>query len=181
MAEETEIEEQYEFEPKLKIQEIVKSTNIATLLSKEELQTIGNQVFDDWQIDQVSRSDWEEKTAEAMKLALQVMEEKTTPWTGASNVKFPLITIAALQYQARAYPALIPDINIVKARVFGFDKDDAKQARADRVSSYMSFQVLEEDECWEENMDKVLISQAIVGCAFKKSYFDTALGHNVSE
>jgi len=178
---ENEEEESYEFEPKLKITEIVKSPNIAKLLSKEEIQTIGNKVFDDWQTDQNSRSEWEERTAEAMKLALQVMEEKSSPWAGASNVKFPLVTIAALQYQARAYPALIPDVNIVKARVFGFDKDDAKQARADRVSSYMSFQVLEEDECWEENMDKVLISQAIVGCAFKKSYFDTALGHNVSE
>jgi len=178
---ENEEEESYEFEPKLKITEIVKSPNIAKLLSKEEIQTIGNKVFDDWQTDQNSRSEWEERTADAMKLALQVMEEKSSPWAGASNVKFPLVTIAALQYQARAYPALIPDVNIVKARVFGFDKDDAKQARADRVSSYMSFQVLEEDECWEENMDKVLISQAIVGCAFKKSYFDTALGHNVSE
>ena len=178
---ENEEEESYEFEPKLKITEIVKSPNIAKLLSKEEIQTIGNKVFDDWQTDQNSRSEWEERTADAMKLALQVMEEKSSPWVGASNVKFPLVTIAALQYQARAYPALIPDVNIVKARVFGFDKDDAKQARADRVSSYMSFQILEEDECWEENMDKVLISQAIVGCAFKKSYFDTALGHNVSE
>src|SRR3989304_1005889 len=178
---ENEEEESYEFEPKLKITEIVKSPNIAKLLSKEEIQTIGNKVFDDWQTDQNSRSEWEERTADAMKLALQVMEEKSSPWAGASNVKFPLVTIAALQYQARAYPALIPDVNIVKARVFGFDKDDAKQARADRVSSYMSFQILEEDECWEENMDKVLISQAIVGCAFKKSYFDTALGHNVSE
>jgi hypothetical protein len=45
----------------------------------------------------------------------------------------------------------------------------------------MSFQVLEEDECWEENMDKVLLSEAIVGSAFKKTYFDASLGHNVSE
>ena len=180
LEENEEIEVQ-EDEPNLKISDIVKSPNVAEMLSDEQLATIGNKVYDDWQVDQQSRAEWEDRTADAMRLALQVMEEKTFPWENASSVKFPLITIAALQYQARAYPALIPDVNIVKVRVLGSDENGAKQARADRVSSYMSFQVLEEDECWEENMDKALISQAIVGCAFKKSYFDTALGCNVSE
>jgi chaperonin GroES len=109
------------------------------------------------------------------------MEPKTSPWVGASNVKFPLVTIAALQYQARAYPALIPDTSIVKCRVLGDDPNSIKASRAQRVSEHMSFQILEEDEAWEEHMDRALIAQAIIGCAFKKSYFDPALSHNVSE
>src|SRR5690606_24702853 len=71
--------------------------------------------------------------------------------------------------------------NVVKARVIGSDPTGEKAARADRVSQFMSYQVLEEDECWEENMDKVLITQAIVGCAFKKTYYDPACKHNRSE
>jgi chaperonin GroES len=167
-------------EATLSLSKIVKSPNVADLLSESDLTTIGNAVWDEWTIDKDSRYDWEERTADAMKLAQQVKEEKTFPWAGASNVKFPLVTIAALQYQSRAYPALIPDVNVVKARVIGTDLTGEKQARADRVSQFMSFQVLEEDENWEENMDKVLIEQAIVGCAFKKSFFDPALQHNVS-
>jgi chaperonin GroES len=151
------------------------------MLDEEALKTIGAAVWDEWTIDKTSRQDWEDKTAEAMKLALQVMEEKTFPWENASNVKFPVVTLAALQYQARAYPSLIPSPDVVKCKVVGPDPDGAKQQRADRIAEFMSFQVLEEDECWEENTDKVLISQAIVGCAFKKSYFDPALKHNVSE
>jgi chaperonin GroES len=45
----------------------------------------------------------------------------------------------------------------------------------------MSFQLLEEDEDWESEMDKVLITQPIVGCAFKKSYYDPIKKHNISE
>jgi len=168
-------------ETKLKIAEIVRSKNIADLLTKEEVSDIGVKVFEDWETDAQSREDWEERTAESMKLALQVVETKTFPWEGCSNVKFPLVTMAALQFQSRAYPALIPDTNIVKVRVLGDTTNEETKLRAERVANFMSFQVLEEDECWEENMDKVLLSQAIVGTAFKKSYFDTSLKHNVSD
>ena len=170
-----------QLECKLDLSKIVKSPNLVEELCDEDLHAIGSQVWNDWELDKNSRSEWEDKMADAMKLALQVMEQKTFPWENASNVKFPLVTIAALQYQAKAYPSLIPGTGVVKARVIGADPDGQLALKAGRVSDFMSFQVLEEDECWEENMDKVLISQAIIGCAFKKSYFDSALQHNVSE
>ena len=165
----------------LTIDEIVKSPNLADKFSEDDLRKIGLVVYDDWMADSLSRGEWEDRTADSMKLAMQVAEEKSFPWAGASNVKFPLITIAALQYQARAYPALINGTQIVKARVIGTDPTGEKANRASRISQFMSYQVLEEDVQWEENMDKALLIQAIVGCAFKKSYFDTFLKHNVSE
>jgi chaperonin GroES len=45
----------------------------------------------------------------------------------------------------------------------------------------MSYQLLEEDEDWESEMDKVLITQPIIGCAFKKTYYDPIKKHNISE
>jgi chaperonin GroES len=45
----------------------------------------------------------------------------------------------------------------------------------------MSYQLLEEDEDWESEMDKVLITQPIIGCAFKKTYYDPVKKHNISE
>jgi chaperonin GroES len=165
----------------LELNKIEALSNIADVMDKEDLATIGTSVWDDWNIDKESRSEWEEKTANALKLALQVVEKKTFPWENASNVKFPIVTIAALQFQSRAYPALIPGPALVKARVYGTDEDGQKAARAMRVSNYMSFQILEEDTTWESSMDELLISLAIVGCAFKKTYFNPTLGHNVSE
>ena len=163
------------------INELVYEPNIANLLSKEDLETIGVQVVRDFDNDLLSRSSWEKRTEASLKLALQVAENKNFPWANASNVKFPLITIAALQYHARSYPVLIDSDLPVKCRVVGEDKDGLRALRASRVEQHMSYQLLEEDEDWESEMDKVLITQPIIGCAFKKSYYDPIRKHNVSE
>src|SRR5688572_16333887 len=94
----------------------------------------------------------------AIKLALQMAETKNYPWQNASNVKFPLITIAALQFSARAYPALVKAPDLVKYRVNGEDKDGQKAARAGRIGRHMSYQLTEEDENWEEDFDKALLA-----------------------
>lgn len=156
---------------KLKIDELVASPNIAELLDERDLHKIGQDVVKGFENDLQSRSVWERKTEESMKLALQVAEAKSFPWPNASNVKFPLITIAALQYHARSYPVLVDGETPVKCRVIGDDPDGEKQRRADRVSNHMSYQIMEEDCDWEMEMDRVLITQPIVGCAFKKTYF----------
>lgn len=163
------------------IDDLMYEANIAELLCKEDLEKIGMQVVKDFDNDLLSRSSWEKRTEASLKLALQVAEIKNFPWANASNVKFPLITIAALQYHARSYPVLIDSDLPVKCRVVGDDKDGLRALRSSRVEQHMSYQLLEEDEDWESEMDKVLITQPIIGCAFKKTYYDPIRKHNVSE
>ena len=165
----------------MKIEELLRSPNIAEDMDSEELSSLGFRLMDEINLDLTSRLDWEERNERASKLALQVVERKTFPWPGASNVKFPLITIAAMQYHSRAYPALISNNEVVKCKVYGKDDDGEMHKRADRISRHMTYQVMEEDEGWEENTDKTLLVQAIAGTAIKKSYFDPVKGHNVSE
>jgi len=165
----------------MKIEELLRSPNIAEDMDSEELSSLGFRLMDEINLDLTSRLDWEERNERASKLALQVVEKKTFPWPGASNVKFPLITIAAMQYHSRAYPALISNNEVVKCKVYGKDDDGEMHKRADRISRHMTYQVMEEDEGWEENTDKTLLVQAIAGTAIKKSYFDPVRGHNVSE
>ena len=43
------------------------------------------------------------------------------------------------------------------------------------------FQVLEQMDSWEEEMDQLLMSLALVGTEFKKSYYDPVERKNVSE
>jgi chaperonin GroES len=92
---------------KFNINDLMYEANIADLLCKEDLATIGGQISKDFDNDLMSRSSWEKRTETSLKLALQVAETKNFPWANASNVKFPLITIAALQYHARSYPVLV--------------------------------------------------------------------------
>jgi chaperonin GroES len=166
---------------KFSITDILASNNLAEKLTEKERSDLGTKVIENFEKDKRSRLDWEKRQADAMKLALQVVETKSFPWPNASNVKFPLITIAALQFHARAYPALLSGPELVKMRVVGKDADGKLGQKAVRVAKHMSWQILEEDENWEDQMDKVLITQPIVGCAFKKTYYDSIAGHNVSE
>ena len=79
-------------------EEYMASDNIAELLSEDELGRLGAKVSEEYDIDVVSRSEWTSRNEKAMKLAKQVVESKTYPWPKASNIKYPLITVAAIQY-----------------------------------------------------------------------------------
>lgn len=159
----------------------IEATNLCDKFSEDDLGTLGRWVVEGYKRDLASRSKWEKRMQAAMDLALQVQKDKNFPWPGCANIQFPLVTVAALQWHARAYPTLVSGTDVVKCRVVGSDPDGKKQASADRVSTHMSYQVLEEDEPWEEQHDRLLISVPIVGTAFKKSYYSARLGHNVSE
>jgi chaperonin GroES len=79
-----------------------------------------------------------------------------------------------MQFAARAYPSLIPsDGRVVKSQVIGKDPDGSKTEIAEAVSLYMSYQLMEEMDGWEEEMDRLLIMLPIVGTIFKKTYWDS--------
>jgi chaperonin GroES len=161
-------------EPVDTLRAIVEATNIAEKLDDEKLATIGKNAKEGFEQDKESRKEWEEQVEEWTKLATQVREEKSFPWPKASNVKYPLLTTAAMQFAARAYPSLLPsDGKIVKSQVIGKDPDGSKFAVADRVSMYMSYQLMHEVPGWEESMDKLLIMLPVVGTIFKKTYWDS--------
>ena len=158
---------------------ILSSSNLLPLMEEDEKKALGNHVVEMFKQDMDSRRDWERRMKKAMELALQISEKKTFPWEGAANAKLPLITVAALQYQSRAYPALLNGPRPVKARAVKIG-DKAEEARAMRIGAHMSYQVLEEMGDWEDEHDKALLIQAIMGCVFKKSWFDPARGINRS-
>ncbi len=161
---------------------ILESANVAKKLSKEKLDRIGSDALAGFKADKESRISWEKQNEEWLKLATQVRENKTYPWPNASNVKYPLLTTAAMQFAARAYPSLIPsDGKVVKSRVIGKDPDGQKLAQADRVSMYMSYQLLHEMRTWEESMDKMLIMLPVIGTVFKKTYWDSIKKTPMSE
>lgn len=155
--------------------------NLADELDDNQLVKIGKDVVRWTEADDQSRSEWLKQSQIAMDLALQVVEEKSHPWEGASNVKYPLITVAALQFHARSYPAVVQGNKIVKAKVTGRDKDGQKAAQSERVAAYMNYQLIEEQHDWDEQMDKLLLALPVEGCEFKKTYFDPSLGRNCSE
>jgi len=153
----------------------IESENIAVNLEQSLLDEIGLKVVEEYEIDVESRRNIETINKEAMKLAKQTPEAKSFPWEGAANVKYPLITVAGIQFASRAYPELIPDEQIVNAKVIGKDESGEKEARAARICKYMDFQLLEEMDGWLDGMDKMLHVLPITGTCFKKIYYDSLL------
>ena len=189
-----------------KLQKWIKSQNIAPDLDKVELTKIGERVMDEYQIDVNSRAEWKDKTEQAMNMAMQVAKEKQFPWPKSANVIFPLMTNAAMQFAARAYPAIVQNREVVRGVVIGDDNGiptidprtgqpltdpqtqqpvwavppGAKQKRADEIGEHMSWQLLDEMPEWEPETDTLLHVLPIVGCDFRKSYFDPEKGRNCS-
>lgn len=163
------------------IREIVEKTNIAEDLDEDTLIKIGDEVVKGYDTDLASRVEWDKECDQWTELALQVAEKKTFPWPNASNVKYPLVSVAAMQFAARAYPSLIPsDGVVVRCRTVGADPDGEKQARAKRISKHMSYQLLEEMEDWEGDMDRLLVILPIIGMAYKKTFYCPIKKRNVS-
>src|SRR6266446_256124 len=50
-----------------------------------------------------------------------------------------------------------------------------------RIEEHMGWQLSEEDENWEEEADRAYFVQPLMGCVFKKNYFDPVKRHNVGE
>jgi len=153
-------------------QSLIGEINIAKKLKEDRLEEIGVECKRGFDDDYASREEWENDLEEWTKLAMQVRERKSFPWTNASNVKYPLLSTASMQFNARAYPSLIPsDGKVVKGKTIGKDLTGAKGDKADRVATYMSYQFMHEMQGWDEDMDKLLMMLPIVGTVFKKTYW----------
>lgn len=158
---------------KSRLNKMITTVNLADNLEDEELAEIGAEVYDGFMRDLKSKEAWDKQVDEWVKLAAQIKEPKNYPWNGASNVKYPLLATSAMQFAARAYPSLIPaDGKVVQFKVVGRDDQGQKAAVADKLAKHMNFQLLEDMQDWEEEMDRLLIQLPIVGCLFKKTYFD---------
>lgn len=160
---------------------MLESINIAESLDEAQLLKIGRDAFAGYDLDEQSRMDWVKHVDEWTKLAKQTVEPKTYPWVGAANVKYPLLSTAAMQFAARAYPSLVPSNGkIVHAKPLGKDPDGAKTEIAEAVSTFMSVQLMQDMYGWEEDMDKLLIMLPILGTMFKKTYWDSLNEENCS-
>ena len=145
--------------------------NVAGLLDDNELAAIGKQAIDGYQADRDSLSEWRERNTEGMELAMQIKGPKQVPFQNPANVMYPLISVASIQFSARAYPNLVPGYDIVKGKVIGADPNGEKATKAKRIETHMNWQLNEEMTEWEEETDRLLTVLPIMGCCFKETYF----------
>jgi chaperonin GroES len=191
--------------------------DITELLTEQELANLGHDVVEDYRRDDASRADWKDKVEAALRHAAQEDDgEKSYPFPNASNVKYPILTVAAQQFAARAMPAIVKGDEAVGVKVIGqapvppalpqpppgqqlppevaaqlqpivqaFQQAQAqwqaKNARAKRVKTYLNYQIFYGMDDWEGDTDALLHQLPVVGCGFRKVYYDASDGRSCSE
>lgn len=100
------------------------SGDVSGFWDESRLASLGSDVVADYRRDKADRKDWEEIVEEALKAASQEAkgQSKNYPWPGCANIQFPLLTTAALQFNARAYPAIVKGDEAVSVKVVGKDR-----------------------------------------------------------
>lgn len=184
--------------------------NIAEFLSEDQLNCLYKEVSEGYKVDEQSLESKFTKIRDAMNMAMQVVSKKTFPWENASNVVFPLLSTAAMQYNARAMAALFGDVrNVCSAEIIGNDdgkpvidprtsqqlhigdpdnpqpawiiEPGTKKRIADRVSTYMNYQLGREETEFVEDMDAMFMAQPLTGIMFRKRWYDVLQNRNTSK
>lgn len=150
--------------------------NLIDQFEPQEIAGLAERVIREKEIDERSREDWWKRAEKAIKAGNLDRDDKTYPWANASNVKYPLITTAALRFNATAYPAICPAGDVVKAVVHGEDPGGQKEARAERVTRHQSYQLRTQIDGWEEQTDRLTMQVSLVGTMWRKVWWDESKG-----
>jgi chaperonin GroES len=174
-------EAQGEQRPSFDLMQAIDAPNIADMLPDDVLAQIGERVAEEFEIDVQSRKDegWEERHERALKLAMQVKEEKSYPFPGLER-QVPADHHGGDPVQRQGLSG---------DRGLGGDRQgqgarralDQKRERADRIARFMSWQLLEEETEWEADTDKLLCILPVTGTVFRKRYFDPIKQRTCSE
>ncbi len=153
--------------------------NIAEYLEDRILSGIASKLIQYYRDDLDSRDDWYDAFKKGLDLLGIKSDNRSEPFQGASGVYRPLLAEAVTHFQAQAYKELLPAGGPVDTQVMG-TMTDPKMDQANRVKNFMNFQLTYKMEEYDPEMDQLLFYLPLAGSAFKKSYYDPALGRAVS-
>ena len=153
--------------------------NLAEYMDDGDLQSLAGDLASDIDNDKGSRKEWEKTYVDGLKLLGLQIEERTEPWQGACGVFHPMITEAVVRFQAETITETFPAQGPVRTKIIGKETPEIKE-KAANVEDDMNFELTENMTEYRSEHERMLWSLPATGSAFKKVYFDPALGRQVS-
>jgi len=153
--------------------------NLAEYIDDRDLASIASDLLEDFENDQSSRKEWVDTYVDGLKLLGMKYEDRTEPWPGACGVFYPLLSEAAVRFQAESIMETFPASGPVKTQIVGRLTKE-KEESAQRVMEDMNWRLTEQMPEYRPEHEKMLWSLSLAGSAFKKVYYDPALGRQVS-
>jgi len=153
--------------------------NLAEYMEDSALQSIASDLIDLVDSDVNSRKDWVDAFVKGLEVLGMKYEERTEPWSGACGVYSTLLTEAAIRFQSEMITETFPAQGPVKTQIIGAI-DKMKEEAASRVRDDMNFKLTEEMIEYRAEHERMLYSLGLSGAAFKKVYYDPAIGRQVA-
>jgi hypothetical protein len=153
--------------------------NLAESIDDGELQSIASELIGLLDADISARKDWADTYVEGLKLLGLKYEETTEPWAGACGVYHPMLAEAVVKFQSEAIMETFPAMGPVKTKIIGKETTSKKEASW-RVAEDMNYRLTEQMSEYRPEHEKLLWNLPLAGSAFKKVYYDPALGRQVA-
>ncbi|NDE81851.1 MAG: hypothetical protein EB037_13215, partial [Actinobacteria bacterium] len=153
--------------------------NLAEYMNENELGSLAGELLGNYEQDLSSRKDWLDTYVKGLKILGIRYEERTEPWPGACGVFHPLLMESAVKFQSETIMETFPAMGPVKTKIIGKETPEKKDA-AIRVSDDMNYQLTEVMKEYRPEHERMLLSMALAGNAFKKVYFDPSLNRQTA-
>jgi len=153
--------------------------NLAEELDEGTLVELSSNLLEDFSNDVNSRKDWLDTYVDGLELLGLKLEERTEPWEGACAVYHPLLSEALVKFQAETMMETFPAAGPVKTSIVGKETPECIEA-AQRVQENMNYQLMDMMPEYRPEHERMLWGLGLAGNAFKKVYYDPALGRQVS-
>jgi hypothetical protein len=154
--------------------------NLAEKLDDEELNQIAEDVYNNYDADKNSRSDWESMFERGFDLLGLKIQDSSEPFEGACTAVHPLLIESAVKFQSKASQELFPSAGPVKTQILGKSNPE-REMQANRVKNFMNYQLTEQMPEYFDEFERMLFHLPLIGSAFKKVYYDANLKRPVSE
>jgi hypothetical protein len=153
--------------------------NLAEFMNEGELQMLSGELLGHYDSDLASRKDWLDTYVKGLQILGIKYEERTEPWPGACGVFHPLLMESAVKFQSETIMEVFPAAGPVKSKIIGKETAEKKDASI-RVADDMNYQLTEVMKEYRPEHERMLLSLALSGNAFKKVYYDPSLGRQTA-
>ena len=148
--------------------------NLAEHMDDGDIAGIVSELQSQYDADKNSRQDWERAYVKGLEFLGTRFEERTMPWAGACGVYHPILSEAAMRFQANAIMEIFPAGGPVRTEVIG-KLTPQKAAQASRVEEDMNYVTCEVMTEYRAETERLLFNLALAGCAVRKIYYDPVL------
>ena len=153
--------------------------NLAETLDEGQLTQLAGDLLGEFEEDLSSRKDWIQTYVDGLELLGMKVEDRTEPWPGACGVYHPLLSEALVKFQAETMMETFPAAGPVRVEIVG-KETPAKRDAAQRVQADMNYQLTDVMVEYRPEHERMLWGLGLAGNAFKKVYYDPAMGRQAS-